>query len=251
MKKRTKKSLSVGGKVFVRLLLAIVMCAILYISLSVISTGLLSDNVGYRVYEQAENEEVEMIEEHYYTAEEEVLTADDLELKENQLFTAIRVVPEKTEKTVDVIAQILMLFLLSVFPYNVLWQFGSRDDVNVRYRGQKEDRLRGFKIGLVGIAPFALLWLLLFLSKFGLFPAGFIQIYRLFAFPFLPYVNWLFAGATEIAAIEVWRLLLLIPTLLVVPIVCAVAYRLGGSQFSLMEFITFAKKETKEQEDEI
>lgn len=251
MKKRTKKTLGVGAKVFFRLLLAIVMCAILYISLSVISTGLLSDNVGYRVYEQDKDEEVNMIQEHYYTEGEEVLTADDLDLKENQLFTAIRVVPERTEKTVDVIAQILMLILLSIFPYNVLWQFGSRDDVNVRYRGQKEDRLRGFKIGLVGVAPFALLWLFLFLSKFGLFPAGFIQIYRLFAFPFLPYVNWLFAGATEIAAVQVWQLLLLIPTLFVPPIVCAVAYRLGGSQFSLIEFITFSKKQSKEQEDEI
>lgn len=251
MKKRTKKTLSVGSKVFFRLLLAIVMCAILHISLSVISTGLLSDNVGYRVYEQNKDEEVNMIEEHYYAEDEKVLTADDLDLKENQLFTAIRVVPEKTENTMNVISQILMLFLLSVFPYNVVWQFGSRDDVNVRYRGQKEDRLRGLKIGLVGVAPFALLWVLLFLSKFGLFPAGFIQIYRVISFPFLPYVNWVFAGATEITAIAVWQLLLLIPTLFVAPVVCAVAYRMGGSQFSIMEFITFAKKAPKESEDEI
>ncbi|MBR5524394.1 MAG: hypothetical protein IKU51_03915 [Clostridia bacterium] len=248
MKKRTKKTFGVGCKVFVRLLLALLMCAILYVSLSVISTGLLSESVGYRLYEQAEDESVDMIEEHYYTVDEEVLTSDDFELKENQMFTAIRVVPEGTQKVVNVVSQILMLIILSLFPYNVLWQFGSRDDVNVRYRGQKEDRMRGVKIGLIGNAPFAFLWVLLLLSRFGLISGGFIQLYRFLAFPFLPYVNWILGSGTTVNDIDLWRILLLLPTLLVVPLVCGVAYRMGGTQFSIIEFITFAKK--KEQTDE-
>ena len=249
MKKRTKKTLSVAGKVFLRLLLSLIMCAILYISISVLSSGLLSVNVGYRIYEQAEDESVEMIEEHYYTDDEEVLTAEDLELKENQMFTSIRVVPDTTAAVMEVIAQILLIVLLCIFPYSIMWQFGSRDDTNVRYRGQKPEPWRGVKVGALANAPFALLWLLLLAAKFGVMPGSFIQLYRLVTFPFLPYVNWLFGSVSSAVDADLWRILALIPTLLVVPAVCGVAYRLGGTQFSISEFLTFAKKKEDTKDD--
>ena len=249
MKKRTKKTIQVACKVFLRLLLAVFMCAILHISISVLSNGLLSDNVGYRIYQQDEDEEVELIEEHYYADGEDILTADDLDLKENQLFTAIREVPETAETVMNILSQILLLVLLGVFPYNTMWQFGSRDDTNVRYRGQKPDPWRGVKIGAIANIPYALLWVLLFFTKLGLLPGGYLQLYRLLAFPFFPYVSWLFGSASVAADFGYGKILALIPTLLVVPAVCGVAYRLGGNQFSINEFLTFAKKKDEATND--
>ena len=97
MKKRTKKTISISLKLFVRVLLAMVLCAIMYVSMNVIGTAFFSDVVGYQVFEQAEDESVSMITEHYYTDGEEELTAADLELKDNQMFTAIRVVSDNTD----------------------------------------------------------------------------------------------------------------------------------------------------------
>lgn len=249
MKKRTKKTFSVAGKVFLRLLLAVFMCAILYISISVLSAGLLSDNVGYWIYEQDEGEEVELVEEHYYEAGEKVLTADDFELEENQLFMPIRVVPDSTKTVMNILSQILLLVLLGVFPYNTMWQFGSRDDTNVRYRGQKPDPWRGVKIGAIANLPFVIMWALLFISKLGLLPGAYVQLYRLLSIPFFPYVDWLFGAATVTADIGFGKILALVPTLLVVPAVCGVAYCLGGNQFSIGEFLTFAKKKDETAND--
>ena len=249
MKKRTKKTFSVAGKVFLRLLLSLLMCAILYISISVLSSGLLSNSVGYRIYEQVEDQPVELVKEYYYAVGEEILTAEDLDLKENQMFTSIREVPDTTAAVMDVVAQILLLVLLGLFPYSVLWQFGSRDDTNVRYRGQKPEPWRGVKIGALANAPFALLWLLLLAAKYGVLPGSYIQLYRILSFPFLPYVNWLFGSVSSAADVGVGKILALLPTLLVVPAVCGVAYRLGGTQFSIGEFLTFAKKKEDSKQD--
>lgn len=250
MKKRTKKTLSIAVKVFIRLLLASVLCAILYVSMNVISTAFFSNIVGYQIFEQNENGEVNMVVEHYYQSGDPIQTADTIELADNQMFSAIRVVPPGAQKTMNVISQVLMLIVLGVFPYHILWEFGNRDDTNVRYRGQRPDPLRGAKIGLLAISPFAVSLVVLLLSKYIVPLGNYLAIYRVTAFPYLPYVNWLLGDAASAAAVSIWRLLLLIPTLFFVPLVCSVAYRMGGRQFSIAEFITFSKKAEDHPMDE-
>ena len=251
MKKRTKKTISIALKLFWRLLVAIVLCAILNVSMNVIGTAFFSDVVGYQIFEKDANDTVNMIEEHYYAPGENPITPDDLDLKDNQAFSAIRVVGETTKSVLNVISQILMLIVLGIFPYHILWEFGNRDDTNVRYRGQRPDPWRGVRIGLLAMIPFAVAWLLLLIAKLGILPPSYVQIYRILAFPFLPYVNWVLGSAQTLTEIAVWRILLVIPTLLFVPAVGGVAYKLGGRQFSLSEFITFKKRENTQEDEEI
>lgn len=252
MNKRAKKTLNVAVKLFSRLLLATVLCAILYVSMNVITTAFFSDVEGYQVYEQNEDGEVSQIGENYYYKDgEEPVTADDLNLKDNQVMTSIRVVPEGTQTTMNWITQILLLVLFGIFPYHILWAFGNRDDTNTRYRGQRPDSWRGVKIGFLAIVPFALVWLCLAISKFGILPEAMVQAYRITAFPFYPYVNWLLGSAVSTVDIAWWRILLLLPTFLFIPIISGISYRLGGNQFSLSEFITFKKRASDDDNEEI
>ena len=252
MKKRTKKTINVAIKVFTRLLLATVLCAILYISMNVISTAFFSDVVGYQIYEQNEAQEVILVEEHYYQAGETIQSSETMDLADNQMFSAIRIVPDGTKRTMDVISQILMLIVFCVFPYHILWEFGNRDDTNVRYRGQRPDPMRGLKIGLLAMIPSVMFWVVLVISKYVSALHGYLGFYRIVAFPYLPYTNWLVGDAASASALPVWRLLLLLPMFLVVPAVCAMAYRMGGNQFSIAEFLTFVrKKESADQDGKI
>lgn len=252
MNKRAKKTLSIAVKLFWRLLLATVLCAILYVSMNVITTAFFSDVVGYQVYEQSDSGEVSQVgEDYYYKDGEEHVTAEDLGLKDNQLMTSIRVVPAGKQTAMNWVTQILLLVLFAIFPYHVLWSFGNRDDTNTRYRGQRPDPWRGLKIGALAMLPFALVWLCALISKCGFFPETMLQAYRLTAFPYYPYVNWLLGAATSSVEIDWWRMLLLLPTLLYVPVVSAISYRLGGNQFSLVEFITFKKNKDVEDDGEI
>lgn len=249
MKKRTKKTLEIALKLFTRVLVGMILCAIMHVSMNVISTAFFSDIVGYQVFEQAEDETVSQIEEHYYAEGEEHQTEDSLGLKDNQMLTAIRVVPDSTKNVMNTISQILMLIVLGIFPYHILWEFGNRDDTNVRYRGQRPDPWRGVKIGLIAIAPFAAVWLTLFITNlFG--PTGLMMdVFKISAFAFAPYTNWVLGAADGSAVTEWWRLLLLLPIYCFIPVVSGVSYRMGGRRFSLAEFITFKAKKNEDEEE--
>lgn len=250
MKKRAKKTLSVATKVFTRLLLATILCAILYISMNVISTAFFSDVVGYQIFEQNDNQEVSMVVEHYYQPGDVIQTAETMDLAENQMFSAIRVVADTTKRVMDIVSQVLMLIVLGVFPYHILWEFGNRDDTNVRYRGQRPDPWRGVKIGLLAMVPFALSWLLLVVSKYIAVLGGYLPVFRITAFAYMPYINLVLGNVTSAVDAGIGQLLLLLPIFLVVPAICAIAYRMGGQQFSLAEFFTFVRKKDSAQESD-
>ncbi len=245
MKKRTKKTINVATKVFTRLLLATVLCAILYVSMNVVGVAFFSDVTGYQVLDT----ETATVVEQYTFKPGEKTTVDESLLDENQQLNYLREVPQKTKIVLDVISQVLLLVILAIFPYHILWQFGNRDDTNVRYRGQRPDPWRGLKIGLLAMVPFALMWVLLLLSGVGVLPGSFLQIYRLTAFSHYPILMWVVGAAKTATDVSFGRLFLLGLPLLYVPVVCAVSYRLGGRQFSIAEFITFAKKKEETEEE--
>ena len=117
MKKRTKKTLTVSGKVLLRLVLATVLCAIMYLSMMFIATGMFSNVIGYQIHEELESGEIVLVKEHHYTEGEEHLTKADIE--DNQVLTALREVPPKTLTVFNVLAQIMMLIVFAIFPYHI------------------------------------------------------------------------------------------------------------------------------------
>lgn len=247
MKKRTKKTLSVAGQVLLRLLLATVLCGILFLSMMAIATGMFSDVVGYQIHEEQKDGTIKLIEEKRYADGEKPVSKSDLKLTDDQVFTPIREVPPQTLAVFNGLAQVMMLVVLAIFPYHIAWQFGNRDDTNVRYKGQRPDPWRGYRIGAFASVPYAVLWVLLLVAKFGLLPESYTQVYRLATIPFMPYVQWVMPAAS-LQDTAIWQLLLLLPMLLYVPIVCGISYRLGHKQFSIREHLVFASK--KENADE-
>lgn len=239
MKKRTKRTLAVSGKVLLRVVLSTVLCAIIYFSMIFIATGMFSDVVGYQIHEENQDGEIYLVEEHYYKDGEKHLTKADVE--DNQVLTALREVPPKTLTVFHILSQIMMLIVFAIFPYHILWEFGSRDDTKVRYKGQRPDPYRGLRVGAFAMIPHTVLWGLLLLVKFGLMPENYSEIYRWVNIPFMPFINWVTSNG-DMSATSVWQLCLLLPMLLYIPVVCGVAYRMGHSQFSLREHLVFAKK---------
>lgn len=247
MKKRTKRTLGVSGKVLLRLVLATVLCVILYFSMMFIATGMFSNVIGYQIHEENENKEIVLVKEHIYEDGEEHLTKADIE--DNQVLTALREVPPATLKVFNVLSQIVMLIVFAIFPYHILWEFGNRDDTKVRYKGQRPDPWRGFRVGGFAMVPYALLWVLLLMAKFDVMPTWYVEAYRWINIPFMPFINWVTSNG-DLQNTAVWQLLLLLPILLFIPAVCGIAYRMGHNQFSIREHMVFAKKK-EETDDEI
>lgn len=246
MTKRTKRTLGVSGKVLLRVVLASVLCAIMYLSMMFIATGMFSDVIGYQIHEEQEDGKIVLVEEHIYKDGEKHRAQSDVE--DNQVLTALREVPPKTLTVFNILAQIMMLIVLAIFPYHIMWEFGNRDDTKVRYKGQRMDIYRGFRVGAFAMVPYVLLWVLLVIAKFGILPEQYAQVYRLATISFLPYVTWVMPVA-GVQNAEITQLLLLLPMLLFVPIVCGVSYRMGHNHFSIREHLVFAKKKAENDEE--
>lgn len=244
MKKRTKKTLVTAGKVLLRVLLATVLCAILYFSMLTIATGVFSDVVGYQVY----NVETESGEDFYFA--DGVSPEDKPESTEELMVIDLRKVSADTQKTFDIISQIMMLIVLAIFPYHILWELGNHDDTKVRYKGQKMDRMRGYRVGGFVAIPYVVLWALLLLAKFGVMPAGYALVYRLATFPFWPFVNWMTASG-NLQVCSLWQLFALLLMAVYIVVVCGVSYQMGHQQFSIHEHLVFAKKKPEEEDTEI
>ncbi len=247
MKKRTKKTLSISGKVILRLVLATVLCAIVYLSMMTIGIGMnaFSHVVGYQLYEEKDNGEIVCIEKHTYKDGEKHLTKADI--ADNQTLTETRDFLPNVKPVFQIVSQIMMLIILAIFPYHVLWEFGNRDDTNVRYKGQRLDPYRGLRVGAFAMVPYAILWVLLVIAKYGILPEGYAQVYRLATIPFMPYVQWVMPSALPNTTLG--QLLLLLPMLLYIPLVCGISYRLGHNQFSIREHLVFAKKDKQTDEE--
>ena len=248
MKKRTKKTLAVSGKVLLRVLLATVLCAIMHLSMMFIATGMFSDVIGYQIHEEQEDGKIVLVENHVYTDGEKHLSKSDVE--DNQVLTELREVPPKTLLVFNILSQVMMLVMFAIFPYHILWEFGNRDDTKVRYKGQRPDPLRGYRVGALVTIPYVVLWALLVLARLDVLPVGYMQVYRLATMPFFPYVQWMTSGG-NLHETPIWQLLLLLPMWLYLPIVCGVSYQLGHKQFSIHEHLVFAKKVDSTSGDEI
>lgn len=244
MKKRTKKTLATAGKVLLRVLLASVLCAILYFSMLTIATGVFSDVVGYQVY----NIETESGEDFYFA--DGVSPEDKPESTDEVMVIDLREVSADTQKTFDILSQIMMLIVLAIFPYHILWEFGNHDDTKVRYKGQKLDCMRGYRVGGFAAIPYFVLWALLMLTKFGVMPDGYTLVYRLATIPFMPFVNWVTANG-NLQACSVWQLFALLLMAAYIVVVCGVSYQMGHQQFSIHEHLVFAKKSPEEEDTEI
>lgn len=238
MNKGTAYILKNAGKVYLRFVLALVLCGFLFLSMSVLTLGLLGSNVGYRISEQTESGQVIIVKEYYYELGEAEVKS--MELPDGQRLEQIREVSPAVQKGADIVTLILMLLIMGAFQYSMLWNLGDKDSVGVRYKGEAYDRLRGLKIGLLGTVPTFVLYVLLWLSKFGLITESYLPIYRLINIPFLPYINLIIPSDIKAAAgASVWQILAVAPIVLVVPAVCFVAYVLGSKQISLHERMTY------------
>ena len=176
-------------------------------------------------------------------------TATTTTLPSNQRWESIRTeVPSGTLLAFNIVAQVLMLILLIALPYSKLWMQGDKDSNMVQFKHMEEDKLRGLKVGLMAAVPSFLLYVVLFLSKLGLFFPQFIFTYRLFNFVFLPLLNSMLGTSVQLTADVSWpSMLVLLLTVAVIPFVCWLGYLLGYKHISLSEKFLYVSPRKKKK----
>ncbi len=229
-----------AGKVYGRTVLVTVMSIILYVSLLFLFNSIGTHSIGYQLYEKVEGGDPIAIGDPYYYKDGEG-PVPDIELEENQTYMILRSELD-TGMTIafNVIAQSFMLILLLMLPYGIMKERGEKDRNLTRYEHKSADLWRGLRVGLISSAPSFVLYIVWLVSQCMPNPTTPVMaMFRIANYPFTPLLSWLIpqqTGVTVLGAVGVLVLLLLVPG------ICALGYRLGYKNISIMERIVYQKK---------
>ena len=191
-----------------------------------------------------ENEEAEApIEEykHYYSDGEDTKKA---EAEAKKYIVVTREFANEFSGTpyvaCHIIAQTVSLLLFVATLSSSLTKQGRADLNAVTCGRMKEDKLRGFKVGLFPAGLSFASWVCLILAKFAGFKAG-LPIYSFTNYHFFGYQKLIFGSTATVDAISVGALFLaLLPTVVTLA-VCTVAYLLAYKDISLYEKAVYKK----------
>lgn len=270
-KEISRQNIKLALQIFLRTILSAILSFFLYFSITAIVNGVSTHEIGYQIYEYDENGQPVLIEEGLLedessqepssqepSAQGDLSEPDSSESGETSSAETTRTlyrrgvfseVPVGAAVVRDVISQVLMLLLLAAFPYGILWNQGDRDRNSVQFGHMREDKLRGLKVGLLAAIPSFVVYVLLLFSRLGLFWDKFILVFQIFHASFAPTVNAILQaqGHEVLAAADVgWGWILLLAfTVVVLPLICWVSYRMGYRQYSISEHLIY--KNTKKK----
>lgn len=269
-----KQNFKMAVGIYLRTILAAVLCLFVYMSITMLITGFTTQEIGYVVYESTSDGSVVEVERHYYADDssapssappvqqgpglpgaaqgEEAEPADtttETTLAPGQQRQSIRSDPPAGALVAqDIISSVLMLMLLAAFPYSIVWPRGDRDKNAVNFGHMQEDKLRGLKVGLMAAIPSFVGYILLVLSKLGVFWSGYFLLYRFLNVPFMPLLDALAPAGVQATAQVPWSgIAVMLVAVLFVPLVCHVAYTLGYHQISVMEKLVYKNTSKKKK----
>ncbi len=241
-----KENFKLALGVFWRTAVAAFLCLFLYMSVTVLVTGMTTQTIGYRVVEKTEDSSAVIVKEINSVPSDEELKKMQEDLEENQVLQPISSeIPTGAAVAMDVVSQTLMLLLFIAFPYAVLWSKGDRDKNTVNFGHMEEDKLRGLKVGLMATLPAAVAYLALLVCKLLNTGGWYYAIYRFLNLPFMPIFNRVTTGMKTIGELSWVAMLVFFLFLAVLPLICHFSYVLGYKQISLSEKFIYVNSKKK------
>ena len=273
-----KENFKMGLQVFLRTILSAILSFFVYMSLTMMASGLSTHEIGYEIYERNSSGEMISIRTHLYEndssapAPTQTPAGPDAAPGANTTTagsgtgttasqTAAETLPTNQQKValrseepvgvriaVDILSSICMLLILAAFPYSIVWSKGDRDKNSVNFGHMQEDKLRGLKVGLISAVPAGIAYVVLLVSKiFDVLP-GYVFLYRLGNVPFLPFLNAIIPDTVKTTAQVPWgSIAAMLVCVIFVPAICCLAYFLGYKQISLTEKFIYTNPDKKKK----
>ncbi len=237
------ENLKYAAKTWVKSVVAAIMCLFVYISIQFVAVNLFTKEIGYTVYEVVDSRRGEALYTHYY-ADGEDLKAKEYENSEIKVETVKErsLLTDGQNITAQMVSQVFSLFIIGAMIYQRIWSIGTSDNNKVKFNRMKEDKLRGLKIGCMAAIPSFMVYLLLILARFGIASEGLFAVYRLLNVHIFGYMNLLFGVGVKVVEIPVFKIVLAAVPLLILPVICTVAYFLGYKDISVSEKIIYKNK---------
>lgn len=229
-------------KLYGLMIVASFMCFILVMSFNVIGTVFFTNEIGYTMYgSEKEGEELKELYVHYYEDGDDEKKQEYVDKGYKLSEIVIRSqIDKKTGMIYDIITQVFLIFMAGVFVYNNLWNLGNKDKKAVKH-GQKEDLLKGLKVGGIVMLPSVVLLTVLTVGK-----ATFAKDISIALFAFLnthlyEAIILISDGGGLFSTLAVWQIVCYYALFLILPAIATVAYILGYKDVIVSEKIVFKK----------
>lgn len=233
-----------GAKLFLKVIVANIMCFFIVISFSVLSTAAFTRNIGYKAYGTSSgSSEAQELYTYYYDDGEDTKKAEYQDKGYTVTESSIRSEISGTGKAVFLtVSQIFCLVILLSFIYPEIWNIGTKDSNLVKFKHKASDKLKGLKIGAIAVIPSYLLLLLIAVFKVGVMPGFPITLYKFLNSSCYSLIEVIAGGAVNVGGMAAWRLVLLFILPLIIPAAAGVAYILGFKNISVGEKLVYKKK---------
>ena len=226
---------------FLKIVIANIMCAIIVISFNVLASGLFSNEVGYTAYGTVEgSDESKQLYSYYFSDGEDVNRAK----YEAEGYTIteypIKEVENSTRITTTVISQLFCIVFLASFIYPSIWQLGFKDGNLVKFKHKNADMFVGLKIGLFTIIPSIALVIILFLMKNSIqeLPLALFKLANASLYGFIELAD---GKAFDFGDLKVYNYIFFLLLYLIIPIITHCAYILGLKNISIGEKLIYKK----------
>ena len=231
-------NLKAGLKLFVRIVIANILSAIVVLSVIAISVSAFADEIGYDVYGvKGESGETELLYRHYYA------DGDDTKLEdfETDGYTVTKKIIKQTNPTEHnitvIVAQIFALGVTITYIYPVMWDRGFKDLNFVKTENMVPDKLKGIKIGLIGQVPAFLLFLIFVISP--KLPTALFKLLNSSCYGLFEAV---FGKSETFGKLSPLQIIISLLILLIIPLISWGSYALGYKDVDPLEKLTYKKK---------
>ncbi len=232
-----------GLKIFYLLFIANIMSFFIIMSFNVIISVAFTEQTGYHVYGIKEgSEEQEFLYTHYFEDGEDK-KLKGYEDKGYELSTpSIRSTPSKsTTNTAYAIAGSICVIMACALIYNEMWKYGDKDRTAVKYKGQTENKLKGFWVGAIATSPAIVLLLILTILKSSISKSVSLLLYGLVNTYLYDFIVLIANGDKYFGDFSILQILIIFLLLLIVPIASGISYFLGYSEISIGEKVIYKK----------
>lgn len=237
-----RENIKPAVSVAIRYIIVALITFFVYLSVTVVITGIFTENIGYTVFSTENGQSTELYR-YYFSQGEDIKFAEyqaqGLELTKITERSVLSGTPKFFN---DAITQIIGAIMIFAFIHSVVWKLGDRE-ANLACAGIKPiDKLRGLKIGILADIPFIIAYLILIIAKTGLISGNWYALFRFINFQVFTIINLIFGQATSSAlAASALSVGFGAVTLLILPLVCHICYVLGYKRIVLSDRIIYKK----------
>lgn len=239
-----KEDYKIVLKTFISLCIAAIMCFFIYFSIQFAWGAFFTHNESYTVYETLQDGSfIELYTFDLADGSDEQFAALEEQGKDVTKVYNRTKLSGSQELTADLICFGFTIATFLFLNYNRIWMLGTSDNNKIKFGRAKKDALKGLKIGLMASLPSFVTFALALLARFKVLPDVCFNVFKILNFHVFSINNLIFGANTVLDTIPIYKFALAFLPLLILPLICTVAYILGLNDISLKDkFIYKTKK---------